>query len=157
LAAGRRPAWAERAAGVPRPGRVALDRHRRMSIVRAPRPERYTVLGNQVINDDQLSYRALGVLTFLLSKPDDWRTDSETLARPGKREGRDAIRSALRELERAGYLRRTRRQEPRTGRWVTESHVYDTPTDDGFPVVGNPTTGEPNVGEPNVGEPGPLP
>jgi hypothetical protein len=114
-------------------------------IIRAPRQSRFVIVGNDVALDRRLSYRARGILIAILARPDDWRTDSVSLARDG-REGRDAIRSALQELEQAGYLTRRRAQDPDTGRWATAFYVYDTPqAEDGFPGVGNPDVGEPGA------------
>lgn len=130
-----------------------------MSIVRAPRPDRdFMVIRNGLIRDERLSYRARGLLVAILSRPDDWRTTSEQLAREGK-EGRDAIRACLRELETAGYVVSTRVANER-GQWSTERQVFDEPrvcpaqTEDGFSVVGKPTPGPPTFGFPDVGGPG---
>ena len=51
----------------------------------------FTILSNAVINDERLSFRARGVLIWLLSKPDDWRTRSDSIAGQSPKEGRDAI------------------------------------------------------------------
>lgn len=70
-----------------------------------------------------------------------------TLARAG-REGRDAIRAALRELREAGYLEVRRVQDGR-GRWRTETWVHDRPPTPGKPTPGNPASGRPAVDGPS--------
>jgi hypothetical protein len=111
-----------------------------MTIVRGPRQDRYTVLNRTLISDDRLSFRALGLLTFILDKPDHWRIDSIDLAKGEGREGRDAVRTALKELEAAGYLRRQRVHRP-DGTFDMLSTVFDSPeaaTRAGKPGPGNP-------------------
>lgn len=70
----------------------------------------------RVLQDDRISFRALGILGELLSRPDDWRTSGTQLARGREREGRNAVETALKELEAVGYLARVRVQDAR-GRW----------------------------------------
>lgn len=119
-----------------------------MSIVRAKRPDSgFTIVDNDVIRDERISWRARGILIGILSRPDNWRTDSTQLASEG-REGREAVRAALRELEACGYLVRTK-ECGENGRWVTITTVYDTPqgitaghTEDGFPGAGSPGAGK---------------
>lgn len=95
-----------------------------MTIIRAPRPEiGYTILDNNTIRDQALSYRARGLLMYLLSMPDNWRTSTERLQGFGT-EGRDAIRKAIRELEAAGYMRLAKQQDER-GRWHSHWTVFD--------------------------------
>jgi hypothetical protein len=96
-----------------------------VSIVRAARRQRYTTVDNTPIEDAALSYRALGVLVYVLSKPDHWRTNREQLASAHK-EGVAAVRAALTELERAGYIER-RRQQGENGRFEWEAVVHEVP------------------------------
>lgn len=99
-----------------------------MPIVRAERPKaNFTILDNSVIRDHRLSFRARGVLAFVLSMPDNWSTSSVHLARLTT-EGRDAIRAAIRELQAAGYVQRIRQQTTK-GHWQTVTIIHDTPVD----------------------------
>ena len=117
-----------------------------MSIKRAPRPQaHFTIISNDVLRDDRLSFRARGILASILSRPDNWRTDSESLSRESK-EGRTAILTALKELESVGYLRRNKFQNEK-GHWVTESLVFDKPQE---PTYGNPTSVEPTSDNPTL-------
>jgi len=128
-----------------------------------------TPLQRRALQDPRLSFRALGVLCAVLSRPADWRTSAEQLATERK-EGREAIAAALRELEAAGYLARHRVQGER-GHWAWVWDLTDDPaampvlpqvaaangkaagqTEDGFPGVGSPTVGGPTVGQPTVGK-----
>jgi len=94
-------------------------------IERAPRSRSFTVLDNQVVNDPAMSFGAKGLLAFILSKPDHWRTDRDHLARQGP-DGEKAVRALLRELEQAGYLTRQRHRD-RHGRIGWKRVVHELP------------------------------
>jgi len=97
-----------------------------MTIQRTPRPQsNYTILSNEILRDNRLSFRARGILVSILSRPDNWRTSAESLANESI-EGRGAILTALKELETIGYLERTKHQNE-LGHWVSDSLVYDKP------------------------------
>lgn len=124
-----------------------------MSTIRVAKRQRFTTVDRRAVNDERLSFRARGVLVWLLDKPDDWRFSSETLAAQAP-EGRTAIRSALKELREAGYLRTTKYRDEH-GRFHTEQVLHETPMSDSpevaevrFPDVGKPAVGLPDVGEP---------
>lgn len=100
-----------------------------MTTIRVSKRTRFTVIDRATVNDADLSYRARGVLLWLLDKPDDWHTDSSAIARAStgeRNEGRDAIRAALKELEACGYLTRERKRD-KFGRWTTEVFVLERP------------------------------
>lgn len=128
-----------------------------MTVCRLPHHDgNYTIISNSIFTDGRLSGRAIGVLVSLLSKPADWRINAESIAKTMK-EGRDAIRAALRELKALGYIVYKKIQDPETGQWSTVSTVYEVPVEvDGdeepqesvTPRPGNPTAGTPTVGEP---------
>lgn len=121
-------------------------------IQRGPRrADNFTILSNEVINDSRLSFRARGVLLYLLSKPADWRTRSEAIAAQSPREGREAIRTAMRELEAYGYLVREKRQDPDTGRFETIQTVYEEPVAVENPQVA-PAPRKPVAGRASTGK-----
>jgi hypothetical protein len=108
-----------------------------MPTYRVANRQRYTSISREPINDQRLSFRARGVLVWLLDKPDDWRTDSDAICAAGA-EGRDAVRAALSELQLLGYLVRTRRQDSSTGQWTTDIMIHESPTE--AEVLVEPTT-----------------
>ncbi|MFE3182731.1 hypothetical protein ACFXKR_17945 [Streptomyces violascens] len=82
------------------------------------------MLPTTTLEDARLSFRARGVLAFLISKPDAWKVRAESIASAGK-EGKEAIKTALRELKDFGYYRVvTERMADGTLSRITE--VYDT-------------------------------
>jgi len=116
-----------------------------MTIVRGPRLERnFTILDNNVLRDTSLSFRSRGVLGYLLSLPPDSTVSAAEIARQGS-EGREAIRSALTELEAAGYLVRGHRRRP-DGTFTSFSTIYE-----------QPQTGEESADSPAPRNPPPVP
>ena len=104
-----------------------------MSIYRAPRPEsNWTQIRNGIIDDHRITFKATAVLIYILSKPDNWRTSTRHLSTV-KKEGIDAVRTAMTELECAGYVQRGRYQDE-TGKWCYDTLVYDIPQPVNKPV-----------------------
>ena len=127
-------------------------------IRRAARPsDNFAQISNATLADERLSWKAVGLLAYLLSRPVGWGTTAQELwkSRTHKGEGRDVIYAALKELETFGYLRRARVRGP-GGTFTWEQEVYDTPVDnpgDG-PTSWNPGDGPlPDDQEPADQEP----
>lgn len=93
--------------------------------IRVEHRKQFTVIDSRTINDEALSLRATGLLVWLLDKPDGWRINSIEISKRCK-EGRDAIRAAIAELEEAGYITREKYRGP-DGRWVNEAVVRERP------------------------------
>ena len=74
-----------------------------MSTVRTKKNKNYTTINNTVLNDVALSWKAKGLAAYLFSKPDEWKIQREHLAKQSE-DGISAVRSALQELEKFGYL-----------------------------------------------------
>lgn len=73
--------------------------------------EHFIILDTQAARDGRLSFRARGIHTYLMTMADNWEIRVGQLVKETK-EGRDAIRKALRELEDAGYLHREQDKTP---------------------------------------------
>ena len=98
-------------------------------IIRQRRPQRFVVIPNEAVQNHALSFKARGLLAYLLSQPDHWTISSNALAKMAAQDGREAIRTALLELEQARYLVRRRVQDPTTGRWGWHQVLHDSPVD----------------------------
>lgn len=95
-------------------------------IVRSARPHlNYSVVHNELIEDRRLSFKARGILIYLLSKPDHWRTSMAQLASVSP-EGIHAVRTGMKELETLGYIKRLRKQNS-AGQWSMTTIVFDQP------------------------------
>ena len=111
-------------------------------IIRVEHKEKYVTVRNRTVRDKRLSFKARGVLIYLLSLPDDATVNREQLAAASP-DGVWSIRSALAELSEAGYLEHRQVQDDR-GRWSTEVVVREAPrrslTEGRKPAVGNRIT-----------------
>lgn len=72
-------------------------------ILRVRRNERYSVISTLAVEDGALSWKAKGLHTYLITRPDGWQFNRADLFRRSK-DGRDATKAALKELRGAGYL-----------------------------------------------------
>src|SRR5882672_9162911 len=124
-----------------------------MRVHRTPQAGYFTIVPNLTARDHALSFTARGLLTYMLSLPNDAREDVKTLANKSV-EGRSAISRALNELEKRGYLARTTARNE-GGRISTRVDVFDTR--DGASAQGVPATVAPGTGLPGGGKTGGYP
>lgn len=96
-----------------------------MTTIRIAERRQFTVVCNETADDNRLSLRARGLMLWLLSKPDGWKINARLITTIVP-EGRDAILTALKELETFGYLRHEKVQMP-GGQWVTQTFLYESP------------------------------
>lgn len=110
-------------------------------IVRISKRERFLVVANSTVRDPRLSFKATGLLVFLLSMPDGWETSYRHLSTV-KTDGEHSVRAALQELEAAGYLTRERKRDDK-GQWSWESTIHEAPCG-GNPGMDNPGEDDPS-------------
>ena len=102
----------------------------------------FTVMSNHHLRDKRLTLKAKGLLSMMLSLPEDWNYSTLGLAAIC-REGVDAIRGALRELEKEGYVIRRQLRGPGGQIQDIEYLIYEQPPGTGSPGTGNPGTVRP--------------
>ena len=98
-----------------------------MSIFKIEKNKNYTVMSNHHLRDKNLSYKAKGLLSFMLSLPEDWDYSMNGLESISK-ESIKAIRNILQELEENKYLIRTRMQD-NEGKFYYDYSIYEIPFD----------------------------
>ncbi len=97
-----------------------------MSVFRVEKNKGYTVMSNHHLRNHTLSLKAKGLLSQMLSLPEDWDYTLKGLAQIN-RESIDAIREAVRELEQAGYITRSRERDARGCLRGTIYTIYEQP------------------------------
>ena len=131
-----------------------------MSVFRVEKNKGYTVMSNHHLRNHALSLKAKGLLSQMLSLPDDWDYTLQGLAQINK-ESIDAIREAVRELERAGYIERSRERDERGCLRGTVYTIYEQPHTEptpeepaqALPASENPTLEKPMLDKPTLENP----
>ena len=125
-----------------------------MAVFRVERNKGYTVMSNHHLRNKELSLKAKGLLSQMLSLPEDWDYTLKGLSLIN-REKIDAIREAIKELERAGYIVRSRERDEK-GRLRGADYVIfeqpQPPTPD-LPTLDNPTQEKPTLEKPTLDYP----
>ena len=129
-----------------------------MAVFRVERTGDYTVMSNFHLKDKRLSLKAKGLLSQMLSLPDDWDYTLSGLSYIN-RESKDAIRSAVNELETAGYIRR-RQTTDASGKFAANEYtIFERPIE-GEPMLDKPSSENPITVNPSAVNPSavnPLP
>lgn len=132
-----------------------------MSVFRVERTHDYTVMSNHHLKNRALSLKAKGLLSLMLSLPDDWDYTLQGLAHISL-EKVDAIRKAITELENEGYITRTRERDEQ-GRLrgteyiireqpISEKHTLEKPMLE-KPMLEKPTLDKPTQAKPTLENP----
>lgn len=124
-------------------------------IIRNKTRDRYTVVLQSITTDTRLSLKDLGLLVKLLSLPDNWKFSEKGLQKIFVNDGLDSIRTGLKNLEKCGYLRRTKLRNEKGQIVSTHWVIFETPTNEteatetrtgsevyprlDFPTLDNPT------------------
>ena len=130
-----------------------------MAVFRVERNQNYTVMSNYHLRDKTLSLKAKGLLSLMLSLPETWDYTLSGLARISL-EGKDAIRAAVVELEKAGYIQRGQTTD-KAGKFSGNEYIireYPTAQAPSLeePSSENPTTEKPATGSTQTGNTSPV-
>lgn len=126
-----------------------------MAVFRVEKNHSYTVMANHHLRDERLSLKSKGLLSVILSLPDDWRISIEGMTQFSA-DGKDAIRSAIRELTDAGYITRAQTHSEAGTFSGYDYIVHETPAaspSSGFPTMENPTMENPTTENPTTENP----
>lgn len=141
--------------------RTLKERKIKMSVFRIERTGDYTVMSNHHLKNRALSLKAKGLLSLILSLPDDWDYTLRGLAYISL-ESVDSVRKAVTELENEGYITRTRTRDEQ-GRLrgteyiireqpVSEEPISEKPASE-KPILENPTLDKPAQAKPTLENP----
>ncbi|MFQ9499239.1 DUF4368 domain-containing protein, partial [Neglectibacter timonensis] len=128
---------------------------REMAVFRVEKNSGYTVMSNHHLRNRALSLKAKGLLSQMLSLPEDWDYTLQGLARIN-RESIDAIRQAIRELEQAGYIQRSRERDEKGRLRGADYVIFELPQPvpaSVSPTLENPTLENPTQENPTLENP----
>ena len=123
-----------------------------MAVFRVERNKGYTVMSNHHLRNKDLTLKAKGLLSQMLSLPENWDYTLVGLSRIN-REKIDAIREAVRELEKAGYIQRSRERDEKGCLRGADYIIYEQPPILDLPTLENPTLEKPTQENPMLENP----
>ncbi|MEN3133301.1 conserved phage C-terminal domain-containing protein [Bacillus albus] len=117
-----------------------------MGIYRVIKDGNYTTINNTGLRDRQLSWKAKGILAYLLSLPDDWKVYMTEIINHAT-DGKDSFNNGMKELKNRGYVKRfpIKGEDGKIKEW--ETLIYEVPQTD-YPVMENPQVEKPLMENP---------
>lgn len=117
-----------------------------MAVFRINRNKNYTHMANYHFREKEMSLKAKGLLSLMLSLPEEWDYSANGLAALSK-DGKDSVKKTLIELENFGYLKRTKTTDSQ-GRFTGYDYdIYEKP------LAENPQTEKPWTEKPSTENP----
>jgi hypothetical protein len=128
-----------------------------MTVFRVHKNENYTVLSNYHFKERGMSLKAKGLLSLMLSLPENWDYSAAGLVTLSK-DGKDSVSAALKELEKFGYLRRTQAYDEGGKFRGYNYEIFEKPTEVSLseretPPTQKPSTEKPFTEKPSTGNP----
>lgn len=126
-----------------------------MAVFRVNKTQDYTVMSNFHLKDKNLTLKSKGLLSLILSLPEDWNYTTRGLAAICK-EGVDSLGTALKELEKAGYIERNRIRDSKGKIIDTEYAIFEKPQEKHNtvePALKQPYTENPYMDSPDPEKP----
>ena len=120
-----------------------------MAVFRVEKNKGYTVMSNHHLRNKELTLKAKGLLSQMLSLPENWDYTLAGLSHINK-ESIDAIRTAVLELEKAGYIERSQGRDEKGKMTAITYTIYEQPQS---PVLENPTSDNPTSDNPTSENP----
>ena len=120
-----------------------------MAVFRVEKNKGYTVMSNHHLRNKELTLKAKGLLSQMLSLPENWDYTLAGLSHINK-ESIDAIRTAVLELEKAGYIKRSQGRDKKGKMTAITYTIYEQPQS---PVLENPTSDKPTLEKPKTDNP----
>lgn len=117
-----------------------------MSVIRIHKTKNFTVMSNYHFKEKEMSLKAKGLLSLMLSLPDDWNYSIAGLVKLSK-DGKDSVMTALAELEKFGYLTRSQLVNEKGQFSGVEYHIYEQPQQE-KPIAEKPNTDIENTEKP---------
>lgn len=111
----------------------------------------FVMVHKNFIHDSNLSWKAKGILLYLLSRPDDWQVYETEIVKHSS-DGLSGLKSGIKELEQVGYIQRNRKRDDKGRLKEYEYLVYEQPNHIRFSNVGKTNIGNSYIGKTYVGE-----